>query len=501
MTTAGSPPDRLVERIRRSTSELRLARLLKGSTPEPPPDPPAAIEAPLPEAPPPSPPPSPALSTRQEADQHKASSRLVARLEEAGYDTTAIREYRKQTAAQRFSGFLQSHADSGPIGWAWLIPLGWMAIVYALLNFGLALLSLPPWLDFYVVRPLLWASLIYAVYRAWKQSKLGKIYVDNSATLAGGLMGGVQIAIMIILGILFQFGSSPYSHRLLPMLGNILHIGTMLLGVEYARNYLVRLFSRRSATLAVVLSAVLFSLVLLPFRQITRFASPAAFVQILGEMILPTMAESMLASFLSLTGGPLAAIAYRGLLEAFEWLSPILPNVEWIVTALVGTLVPVIGLVTIQDLYAPEAAEGQSEPKSERSDAVGWLIISIVAVALIWFNTGALGYEPSVLSGPSMQPTIWAGDLVITKKMPAEDLQVGDIIKFYQDGKFVIHRVIEINNFDGQVTIITQGDNVNAPDDPITEGQVVGKVVAILPKVGYVSVWFRELLALIKTLL
>ncbi len=500
MTTAGSPPERLVERIRRSTSELRLARLLKGSTPEPPPIPPSAIEAPLPEAPPPLPPLPTDQPTPREADRHKASSRLVARLEEAGYDTTAIREYRKQNAARRFSVFLQSHADSGPVGWAWLIPLGWLAIVYLLLNFGLSLLSLPPDLDFYVVRPLLWASLFYTVYRAWKRSKLGKIHVDNSATLAGGLMGGVQIAILIILGILFQFGSSPYSHRLLPMLGNILHAGVMLLGVEYARNYLVRLFSRRSATFAVVFSALLFAFVLLPFRQITRFASPAAFVQMLGETILPTMAENMLASFLSLTGGPLAAIAYRGLLDAFEWLSPILPNVEWIISALVGTLVPVIGLVTIQDLYTPEPAEGQAEPKGEKSDAIGWLVISIVAVALIWFNTGALGYEPSVLSGPSMQPTIWAGDLVITKKMPAEEIQVGDIIKFYQDGKFVVHRVIEIDNFDGQLTIITQGDNVNAPDDPITEGQVVGKVVVILPKVGYVSVWFRELLELVKTL-
>jgi len=416
------------------------------------------------------------------------TSRLIARLDRAEYDIIPVLEYRARMlagvdgAAAAAPPLQASKRRTAPLGRAWLAVLAVLLAAYAIVNFALPALKLPPSLDFYLLRPLVWLGLAALVIYVWRRSRTEKPLYDPSASLAGLMMGGVQVACLVIMGLLFSFGESPYSHRLLPMLGNLFQVLALLLGMEIARSFMVTVFGRRSDTLAVVLTALVFTLAAIPAGQLTGVSGIQSFVKVLGEEILPTLAENMLASFLSLTGGPLAAFAYRGVLMGFEWFSPILPNLKWIVMALVGTLIPVLGLVSIQELYAPQPPAHHPQTGKKEGSAFGW------------FNTGALGYQPTVLSGPSMRPTIWAGDIVVTKEVPLDQLAVGDVIRFYdfEGPRFVIHRVIEIDEHEGDYTIITQGDNVNAPDDPITGEQVVGKVVAILPKIGYVSVWFRE---------
>ncbi len=70
------------------------------------------------------------------------------------------------------------------------------------------------------------------------------------------------------------------------------------------------------------------------------------------------------------------------------------------------------------------------------------------------------------------------GDLLIVTK--AEDLKIGDIILYNRDVT-IVHRIISITN-DGYVT---KGDNNLVSDPEISRRQVVGKVVADVPVLGY----------------
>ena len=88
-----------------------------------------------------------------------------------------------------------------------------------------------------------------------------------------------------------------------------------------------------------------------------------------------------------------------------------------------------------------------------------------------------------VVYGGSMQPAIKVGDLAIVKNMDSWEIAMGDIITFYMEGKFVTHRVIEVlpNGF------VTQGDANNAPDmEPVYSSDMIGKVIFVVPYVGYV---------------
>ena len=78
----------------------------------------------------------------------------------------------------------------------------------------------------------------------------------------------------------------------------------------------------------------------------------------------------------------------------------------------------------------------------------------------------------------SMSGEIEAGDWVIVKA--TKDIALDDIITFKQGDEFTTHRVIEKYTD----TYVTKGDVNNSKDEPITDDDIVGKVVKVLPHFG-----------------
>ena len=99
-----------------------------------------------------------------------------------------------------------------------------------------------------------------------------------------------------------------------------------------------------------------------------------------------------------------------------------------------------------------------------------------------------------VLSG-SMLPEIAIKDIVVTKKVPAEELEVGDIITFISPdtrygGISITHRILD-KSYDeslGSYTYRTKGDNNNVADTALVPNtNILGKVILKVPKLGYIQ--------------
>ncbi len=99
-----------------------------------------------------------------------------------------------------------------------------------------------------------------------------------------------------------------------------------------------------------------------------------------------------------------------------------------------------------------------------------------------------------VLSG-SMIPTIQVKDIVVTKKIAEEKLEIGDIITFISPdprwgGISVTHRIIDIyyDEAKGVHTYKTKGDYNNIADAvPVPNENILGKVILKIPKLGYIQ--------------
>lgn len=85
-----------------------------------------------------------------------------------------------------------------------------------------------------------------------------------------------------------------------------------------------------------------------------------------------------------------------------------------------------------------------------------------------------LGFNTHIVASNSMVPEFMAGDIAITYTTDFDEIQVGDIITYLDDGNIIIHRVISKTDS----YIKTKGDNNPTEDVVLIDRQnYMGKVV------------------------
>lgn len=104
-----------------------------------------------------------------------------------------------------------------------------------------------------------------------------------------------------------------------------------------------------------------------------------------------------------------------------------------------------------------------------------------------------MGYKPlTVLSG-SMSPFLEPGDMIVTRQVKPENIQVGDVITYRMDEKtLVTHRVVEVIHEGGHLAFRTRGD-ANNTEDPelVSQDRVIGSMAFKIPRAGYISQYAR----------
>lgn len=123
------------------------------------------------------------------------------------------------------------------------------------------------------------------------------------------------------------------------------------------------------------------------------------------------------------------------------------------------------------------------------------IVFFLVLVLFVAFFIGLLPIKPVVVATGSMEPTIQTGDIVLVCKTNPQKLETDDIIQYQKDSYTVIHRIIECNKTEDELTgFITKGDNNNAPDnEEVLPEQVKGRVILVIPKVGKITLWLHGL--------
>lgn len=376
--------------------------------------------------------------------------------------------------------------------WYWLILTGAIAIVFCLVNYHWPRLpSTESNID--LAQPLMWSSLALMAYLGWRFDLRDRLPLNKRLVTIAVLTGVSQVALYALAGLLYGFEASPPGSLLL-VLGNMLYVVSMLVGVEISRAYLLATFSKGNMTVAILVTSNIFWFLSIPVAKYTSVTDTANLLRVSGETLLPLGVEHLLASFLALIGGPMASIAYRGVLQTFMWFSPLLPDLPWTLTAFVGTIAPVLGMLLIRSRILVKPTDANGSRFVDLQTSTEGVLVGMAAVTLLCFNTGVFGVQPTLVSGVSMEPTVMAGDVVITREVAAEAVEVGDIIRYQRNDVFILHRVVEIQQDGGEVQFITRGDANHTLDPPVKPYQLSGKVILTVPKIGWVTIAARQLI-------
>ena len=348
-----------------------------------------------------------------------------------------------------------------------------------------------------LINPLMWIVICVVAIFLGKDSGLRvRSGVNKTQSLLIVLI--IYIILYFLSGLIFGFERTPYSKDILSVLLNLWSFGSIIILQEYVRLQLVKNENKKMYNL--VLTTLVFFVLNLNYSNfLDNFTDFKTIFIYVSSVLLPAIAESAVLTYLVYTSGVKASIIYRLFVTIPPFLIPIVPSLDWFVTAVVGVVLPLAVYIYINYVNVVKN-ERLSRGERKRYSPVVYIPVFALIAVFAAFVMGLFKYQPvAVLSG-SMSPTFNRGDAVIINKLTKQEkneLKKGDIIQFISGTKYVVHRIYKVTNDEyGNKAFITKGDHNNAPDsDQVSLDNVIGKVSFSVPLIGYPSVWLTGVIS------
>lgn len=378
-----------------------------------------------------------------------------------------------------------------------LFLVGFMLFMY-ILNY----LPLNQYIDYkiinYILKPALWISLALVVWSFPRIRCKSPLRQKANICWWALIFAVVYVVAQGCAGLIDGFGKSPYDHSLKGILLNILMIGAALIGREFARSYIVNTFAKEEKFLVFIIIALFMTFLGYPINKFTNLKGLEETVKFIAQYWAPDFCLNLFATYLAFLGGFVPALIYMAIQLAFNWLSPILPNLKWITAGLVGIICPVFSLTAMQNIFLKETKKIKKSQQEKESPA-GWMITSILSIAIIWFSVGVFPVYPSVIATGSMEPMIMPGDVILIEKVKEteeiKELKVGDVIQFknVSENILISHRIIQVVGSEKEKSFRTKGDNNNSEDrDLVLAGNIKGKIIKVVPKIGWPTLLIKK---------
>jgi len=121
-----------------------------------------------------------------------------------------------------------------------------------------------------------------------------------------------------------------------------------------------------------------------------------------------------------------------------------------------------------------------------------------------WYDANGISKED--FSGFSLKNGFNKGDIMVLKGKNPENIKIGDVVVFWSAKRDpIIHRVVNKWHDNDVYFLQTKGDNNALPiktpvldETQVSEDQIVGNAVLRIPLLGYIKIWFVEILKLIQ---
>jgi signal peptidase len=167
---------------------------------------------------------------------------------------------------------------------------------------------------------------------------------------------------------------------------------------------------------------------------------------------------------------------------------------------------PLAYSATGQHRAAPPSEPTSSDARGNGNQPQGWwhwvvqfftwlLLLGAVAIlATVIIIPKAAGAQTYTVLTSSMRPHYPPGTLIVVRKRPAADINVGDVITYQiksDEPDVITHRVQSISlDQQGQPVFVAKGDNNRVEDPkPVRAVQVRGELWYSVPYLGYVNNW------------
>ena len=215
-------------------------------------------------------------------------------------------------------------------------------------------------LNFFLIQPVIWLGLGAVSYVGWSRLPTAPA-ISRNWLVTAALIGGVYVGVLVFAGIVGGMATVRAEFDWRVYLENTWYVGTLAIGVELARTYLLHAWKPRWPSWTGPMVVILFFVVVTPYAQFQALDTIDRAVEIIGSSLVPAIGISVLATWFADRGGMGASLAFRAPILAYLWYSLVLPDLHWSTTLAVGVAAAVVAYV----LAGPLArALTESEPAS-----------------------------------------------------------------------------------------------------------------------------------------
>lgn len=297
-------------------------------------------------------------------------------------------------------------------------------------------------------------------------------------------------------GFIFGYVRSPYSQKFIPLLRNMIAFVSYIFFQEYIRQSLLP--TKKMKWYIYIFFILVFSISDLNLYNIEEhFNSIKNSFEYISTYVVPTLAKNWLFTYLAFVGGYKCNLLYRIPIAITTYTIPLFPKLSWFMEATFNIVLSFVVFINI-NFIQEKLSRDNNRHRLRKHSPLRQIPFICFIIFFVCFVAGFFTYMPVAVMSNSMYPLIKRGDVVIVEKLNEEELdnlQVNDIVQYKVDSHYVVHRIVDIVNDNGEKAFVTKGDNNNLPDNKIVyTGQIMGIIEVKFPFIGYPAVLFNEII-------
>lgn len=339
-----------------------------------------------------------------------------------------------------------------------------------------------------------WLVSFFVLYNFWGLRKYKSLVATNSKQITI-IITMLYFLLTYLSGIYLGFLRNSYSTSLINIFNNTFYLIIMIVFEELVRAMVANKCTFKKQPLVVLTILYILLDIILIFNVSSVNTSFKLFIFICNSC-LPIIARNVLCSYFAKKIGYMPGIIYRLVITLYIYIVPIFPDMGYYISSVLGILIPFIIYFSVAKLI------NESERRKISPIRKGlWYIdvpLTIILIFVVALVSGIFRYQVMAIASGSMQPVIYRGDAVIFEKFNDEKkdmINIGDVVVFRHNGKYITHRVINKYLSDEDIFVYqTKGDNnVDMDNFQVTTDEVVGVVKMKINYIGFPSLWIQEL--------
>ncbi|MBP5678418.1 MAG: signal peptidase I [Bacilli bacterium] len=309
----------------------------------------------------------------------------------------------------------------------------------------------------------------------------------------------LYVGLFYLMGLCFYtFSKQIEVFGLKSLFKNIIPITIIIIASEYIRNLFITQdgsikIKKKEIDIPKFLMFINMVLVdLIVYRSVYNLTSLSGLLSLVGFILCASVACNLFYNYVTKRYGQKGIIGYRLITALYVYIIPVIPNMYIYFRSFLRMVYPYIMYLILEYGYTKEKYAVSYRDKQK--NLVKITVILVLAGLFTMLISCQFRFGLIVIGSGSMEGTIDYGDAAIFESYKNQRIKKGDIIIYQKDDLRLIHRVIDIQQVNGEMRYFTKGDaNDYVDSDYRKVNDIVGIYHFKIKYIGYPTLFVNDL--------